>query len=140
MEICTENEDVYNRKLGFEVQMWDELKLKELQWWKNCRVQQEKRQGKKLFQFNLQGVYTKLMSLDPDEHNGRLVPWVERVSGSCFLKLFITAKPWYTGRKKKIAPCGSLAIKKLTACPQVLWEDGPKYFPQQEKWESSAGC
>lgn len=74
MEICTENEDVYNRKLGFEVQMWDELKLKELQWWKNCRVQQEKCQGKKLFQFNLQGVYTKLMSLDSGEHNGRSVP------------------------------------------------------------------
>lgn len=62
-------------------------------------------------------------------------------NGSCFLKLFITAKPWYAGKKeKKKVPCGSLATKNLTACLQGVREDGPKYFPQQEKWESSASC
>ena len=74
MKVFTENEDVYNRKLGFEIQMWDELKLKELEWWKNCRVQQKKCQGKKSFQFNLEAVYTKLLSLDPGENKGRSVP------------------------------------------------------------------
>lgn len=49
-----------------------------------------------------------------------------------FSEAFHYSKTLVCRKEKKIAPCGSLAIKKLRAYPQGVWEDGLKYFPNRK--------